>query len=105
MNYKRFGKKVLELKHSAPLFLLKTLAIYTILILKIFKPKLSIHLISSSSFTFGNLFERDLPKNLSRDISIDATCTLPYVSRSCYVLIAEVKKIEPISQLRNGNVI
>jgi hypothetical protein len=117
MNYKIFVTKYLYLKYSRQIFLLVTLIFYTILILKIFQPKPLVHLLSgsvilrSNSFETDGLLERDLSKNLRRDISIDATCTLPYVSRSCYALVADfvydnkVKNIEPVSQLRDGDII
>jgi hypothetical protein len=54
---------------------------------------------------------RNLSRNYIRDYSVDATCTLPYVSRSCFNLIADyiyddkVKNVEPVSQLKSGDVI
>ena len=62
-------------------------------------------------YSFRSHFHRDLYKNFRRDFSIDATCTLPYVSRSCYNLISDyiyddkVKNVEPVSKLKSGDVI
>lgn len=67
--------------------------------------------IEGEHFSVRSYFHRDLYKNFRRDFSIDATCTLPYVSRSCYNLIADyiydkkVKNVEPVSKIKNGDII
>ena len=63
------------------------------------------------NFSLKSKFWCNLSKNFRRDFSVDDTCTLPYVSRSCYNLVADyiyddrVKNIEPVRQLKSGDVI
>ena len=65
----------------------------------------------NDKFSLKSKFWRKMSKNFRRDFSVDDTCTLPYVSRSCYNLVAEfiyddfVKNVEPVSQLKSGDVI
>jgi hypothetical protein len=65
----------------------------------------------SNKFPIKSIFERNLNRNFRPDFSIDSTCTLPYVSRSCVNLISDyifdhrVKNVEPVSKLKSGDVI
>lgn len=59
------------------------------------------------SFTFY----RDFRKNFRLDFTLDTSCTLPYLSASCLMLLSDfiyddvVKNVEPLERLKDGDVI